>query len=278
VISLPTAAADHLSGSALTVAFCLEITKVTGGALRLTSHSNDLTIGGNVYASDVGTDATTLKLVNNMGIGGGEVSTLLKSGLITEADIIGGKYDGADYKIFIVDFTQTDLWQVTLTTGLLGELTLEGGQFTTELRSLSQKLNKIIGRMYQPGCDAELFDGRCKVSPAAFTFSGTVLTVTDNKTFTGSPTKAAHFFDYGRIIWLTGGNVGRVSEIKSSDAANGINLFFNTYVPIVAGDTYTIRQGCDKNFATCKAKFSNAINFRGFPHVPGVEQAFIARL
>lgn len=27
--------------------------------------------------------------------------------------------------------------------------------------------------------------------------------------------------------------------------------------------------GCDKSFATCRSKFGNGINFRGFPHLPG---------
>ncbi len=32
--------------------------------------------------------------------------------------------------------------------------------------------------------------------------------------------------------------------------------------------------GCDKSFATCKAKFANALNFRGFPHLPGNDTAY----
>ena len=35
------------------------------------------------------------------------------------------------------------------------------------------------------------------------------------------------------------------------------------------GDAFTITAGCDKQFATCQAKFANAVNFRGFPHMPG---------
>jgi uncharacterized phage protein (TIGR02218 family) len=27
--------------------------------------------------------------------------------------------------------------------------------------------------------------------------------------------------------------------------------------------------GCDKQFATCRDRFGNAANFRGFPHIPG---------
>ena len=278
MISLPSAAQNHLAGDALTVAFCIQITKVGGSFLRITSHSTDLKVLGNTYHADIGSDATAIKLVNNMGIGGGDMSTLIKSSFITESDILAGKYNGADYKIFIVDFTQPDLWQVTLSTGILGELKIEGEQFTTELRSLSQKLNKVIGEYYSPGCRAQLFDSRCTVNPASFSYSGTVETVTDNSNFTGTPTKAANFFKYGRVLWTTGANAGLVSEIKTSGSAKQVTLFIDTGAPITVGDTYTIREGCDKNFSTCKNKFSNHLNFRGEPHIPGIEKAFIARL
>jgi len=39
--------------------------------------------------------------------------------------------------------------------------------------------------------------------------------------------------------------------------------------PIAAGDTFTVTAGCDKRFATCNGRFNNAVNFRGFPHIPG---------
>ena len=32
--------------------------------------------------------------------------------------------------------------------------------------------------------------------------------------------------------------------------------------------------GCDKKFETCRYKFSNVENHRGFPHVPGNDVAF----
>jgi uncharacterized phage protein (TIGR02218 family) len=213
-----------------------------------------------------------------MSVGGADMATLLRSGFITEQDVLAGKYNGAAYKIFFLDFTAPNSWQVTLTTGVLGELKIEGEQFTTELRSLAQKLNRIVGEYYQPGCRAQLFDDRCKVNPAAFSYSGSVSSVAEQAFFTGTPTQAANFFKYGRVLWLTGGNAGLVSEIKSSTAAGGVRLFIAPGLPIQVGDTYTIREGCDKTFATCKAKFSNHLNFRGEPHIPGIEKSFIARL
>jgi len=30
-----------------------------------------------------------------------------------------------------------------------------------------------------------------------------------------------------------------------------------------------LEAGCDKQAATCRNKFGNFLNFRGFPHIPG---------
>ena len=42
--------------------------------------------------------------------------------------------------------------------------------------------------------------------------------------------------------------------------------------PIQVGDAYSVYAGCDKLLASCKTKFNNVINFRGFPHVPGPDR------
>ncbi len=34
----------------------------------------------------------------------------------------------------------------------------------------------------------------------------------------------------------------------------------------------TVTIGCDKSFATCRDRFANALNFRGFPHMPGIDR------
>jgi len=38
---------------------------------------------------------------------------------------------------------------------------------------------------------------------------------------------------------------------------------------IAAGDSFDITASCDKTFETCRDRFANAVNFRGFPHIPG---------
>ena len=55
--------------------------------------------------------------------------------------------------------------------------------------------------------------------------------------------------------------------------ANGVTLWKAMPGDVVAGDTFDIFAGCDKQFATCKSKYSNHLNFRGFPHIPGPDFA-----
>lgn len=42
-------------------------------------------------------------------------------------------------------------------------------------------------------------------------------------------------------------------------------------LPVVAGDLVELIEGCDKSLATCAARFTNAVNFRGEPYLPGID-------
>jgi uncharacterized phage protein (TIGR02218 family) len=84
-------------------------------------------------------------------------------------------------------------------------------------------------------------------------------------------TQAAGYFSSGEVEWLTGANAGRRMEIKEFS-----NKQFTLVLPmpnnIAAGDTFNAIAGCDKTFNTCFSKFSNAVNFRGEPYVPGMDK------
>jgi uncharacterized phage protein (TIGR02218 family) len=45
---------------------------------------------------------------------------------------------------------------------------------------------------------------------------------------------------------------------------------------IAVGDAFSVTAGCDKRHATCRKKFGNVVNFRGFPHMPGND--FVIRM
>jgi uncharacterized phage protein (TIGR02218 family) len=61
------------------------------------------------------------------------------------------------------------------------------------------------------------------------------------------------------------------SHLVAPDGSATFELWADPGVEIVAGDQFTVTAGCAKNFPTCKSKFDNAANFRGFPHLPSTD-------
>ena len=61
---------------------------------------------------------------------------------------------------------------------------------------------------------------------------------------------------------------GKFAWVMDPDG-NKIELWQPTPRDIAIADTFSVSAGCDKQFGTCREKFSNGVNFRGFPHMPG---------
>ena len=98
-------------------------------------------------------------------------------------------------------------------------------------------------------------------------------TATSGRVFTDTTrTEADGYFDGGLITWTGGNNDTYRMEIKTSTAAGVITLQQAMPNATVIGDTYSLSAGCGKTLAICKAKYNNVINFRGFPHVPGIDK------
>jgi uncharacterized phage protein (TIGR02218 family) len=52
-----------------------------------------------------------------------------------------------------------------------------------------------------------------------------------------------------------------------------LELWLPQGLTISPGDAFAVTAGCDKQFATCQAKFANQARFRGFPYMPGNDWA-----
>jgi hypothetical protein len=104
----------------------------------------------------------------------------------------------------------------------------------------------------------------------ALTVASSVATVTSRRVFTTAAiSRSDGWFDGGVVTWLTGANAGLEAEVKRwTDASNTIELHQAMPFTIAASDTFTVTAGCDLARATCKTKFDNIHNFRGFPDMP----------
>jgi hypothetical protein len=157
--------------------------------------------------------------------------------------------------------------------GRIGQVNTSGQAFSAELLGLAKKLEKPITRTYTPGCAAILGDAECTVSLAAHTITGMIeavdltgLVITD----TANITAAINTYAYGLITMTSGDSSGYSMEVKSSTVGTA-TLQQRMPFGVAAGDTYSMVKGCNKALATCRDTFNNVINFRGFPHLPGMD-------
>jgi uncharacterized phage protein (TIGR02218 family) len=162
--------------------------------------------------------------------------------------------------------------------GQFGETRRNDGAFEVELRGLAEALTAPVGRSVLRTCDRALGDGRCRFDTSQPGFSGeaTVVQVSAQGGIlaAGLAGFADGWFRHGHLTWLSGQNAGDAGAVKSdrpAEAGNGrvLTLWQNSGKAIAVGDRFRIVAGCDKSAETCREKFNNFLNFRGFPHIPG---------
>lgn len=271
--------ATHLEGGHLTLATCTRVERLDGTIFGFTGHDKTLSIDSVDYEAGASVDASALRNQIGTGTDNLDILGLLDSNAITETDLKAGLYDGALIEVFLVNWADLTMGRLLLLKGTIGQITFSDGKYVAELVGLMQRLGQQIGELTSPTCRVkQLGDTRCQVNLASFTFAGKVVDGTPapsrvEMTF-ASTTEASGYFDYGTVEFTTGPNTGIVREIKRHTLVAGealIELQEPFPFDVTAGDQATLIAGCDRRFATCKAKFDNVVNFRGEPHLPGTD-------
>lgn len=93
----------------------------------------------------------------------------------------------------------------------------------------------------------------------------------NNVRLSAVPAEDTAFWEQGEIKMTSGYNNG---ERRQLFGHSGSGRTFTWAMPnaVIAGDAYDIYPGCDGLAVTCRDKFGNEANFRGFPYIPKVEE------
>lgn len=271
---LPEGLRAHLDSGATTLCQCWKITTRAGVAMGFTDHDRDLVIDGVTYEADSGMTASEIDSRLGLSVSNLDAAGALRSGRLSEEALKAGDFDNAAVEVWRVNWQDVSQ-RILLRKGNLGEVTHGQLGFTAEVRGLAHLLNQPKGRLYSFGCDAVLGDQRCGVALDGATFAGTGLVLSSESgqrlTVSGLAGFDEGWFARGTLTWTSGANLGRLAEVKAHHrfGTQVIVELWQAGGTATAGDGFTIRAGCDKQFSTCKAKFANGANFRGFPHMPG---------
>lgn len=158
--------------------------------------------------------------------------------------------------------------------GMVDDADGDGHAAKLKVSSMVKWLNTQVPRdVYQGPCANVLYDpATCKVNRAARVVSGTAQSVTNSLRvkFDHDLPQAVGYFALGVITMTSGANTG-ISRTVKTFGPSSITVLRPWPFPVDAGDSYDMVPGCDGTFATCGAKFSNTINFRGQPLIPAAE-------
>ncbi|WEK02773.1 MAG: DUF2163 domain-containing protein [Candidatus Devosia phytovorans] len=267
--------AAHVAQSETTLATCWTLVRRDGVVLGFTDHDRVLSFGGTDYTPVSGLDGSEVPGKLGMGVETSEVLGVISAEAITEEDILLGRYDGAMVETWRVNWADVSQ-RVQLRVDVIGEIVREDGLFRAELRSGQQGLNVTHGRIYQGLCDATVGDARCGLAldgPERQGFA-TVMAVEDSHrvVVSGIGHFAENAFGFGSALWTDGKRAGlRDGVLQHQRVAGGDALGFGVKVGdwVMPGDMLVVTVGCDRRFETCRTRFANAVNFRGFPHIPG---------
>lgn len=267
--------AAHIAQGETTLATCWKLVRTDGVVLGFTDHDRVLEFGAVDFTPVTGLDGSEVPGKLGMGVETSEVLGVLSAEAISEEDILLGRYHGASVETWRVNWDDVSQ-RVMLRQDVIGEIVREDGLFRAELRSAQQGLNRTHGRIYQGLCDATVGDARCGLELELPERRGYATVVAVEDSFRILVSGLGHFgetaFAFGSALWTEGRRDGlRDGVLGHRRTAGGDVLGFGAMVGdwVAVGDTLTVTVGCDRRFATCRDRHGNAVNFRGFPHIPG---------
>jgi uncharacterized phage protein (TIGR02218 family) len=270
--TLPPGFQAHLDSGSTTLSHCWRITLKSGETLGFTDHDVDMNFDGTLFEAAAGFTGSSIESSLGLSVDNMEAEGALRSARLDEARLKAGDFDHAGIEIWRVNW-QDVAQRVLLRRGHLGEVSYGDSAFKAEVRGLSHLLSQQKGRLFQFGCDAELGDGRCGVNVAnvAYSDAGLVVAVEEAAVVLSGIAFLDDWATRGRLKFVARDKTVSVKRQRNLGALTRVDLSAALSFVVNVGDSVVLTAGCDKQFATCKLKFSNAPNFRGFPHMPGTD-------
>jgi uncharacterized phage protein (TIGR02218 family) len=243
--------------------------RVGNSVYRLTNSSTEITYSGQVYTpsavarSNITYGSDPLKVPLTI--------TLPKSDSFAFGFIGYAPDDSATVTIF-----RGEVGGVTWTTiykGRIVEAIASQNIFEFSCESIYTSIQRDgLQAKYEYSCRHLVYSSQCGANIETFTASGVVSNVSNTTlTVPAASSQANGYYSGGIIRSQEGGQRYILSH-------TGSTLVINRPWPTLdIGSGVFITAGCDRTKATCISKFSNGINFGGFPWIP-IKNPFNGRI
>lgn len=289
--SIPIQLQSHYDGDALTVCLLTRIKCKDGSLYGFTDLDVNVEYDPAAYdpggtgddwgpldhtADTGGFSLARLEAAADLSVDNSELKFLPGTGTISAEEILSGKFDMADVRIYRVNYADLSQGHECVAVGQLGNARVAENFAYLEYRSLTDLLKQPEADLFSIPCPYVF--GVSPECPKSYTWtSGTVTAVdpTDSQRIFGDSalTPANDFYVPGVVEWLTGDNAGSQDDIDQNTAGT-FALSLPSKFPIQIGDTFRVRQDCSKlwddaehgclyHWGADRYKY-----FGGFPDIP----------
>lgn len=273
----------HLALTVTQICHCLRIDK-GDKSLFLTDHDRPLLFLENDYFPDENLYIAPAKFYRNLLDDEFEISSFIDDNGLSYALLEVDFLLDARFYLYQVNWGFSDEYNL-LKQGVVGDVHIEDAWVKLSLHGIAKPLEKRHNRLLQEKCDAQFGGARCNIDTelAVHHKLGQVSLLKSSHSFEVELPAGIEtgYFDGGSLEWQSGENTDLgaeklriIRQFKQSDNIHSIILHSAMKHPIALEDGVKLIVGCDKSFATCRDKFANSVEFRGFDQMPGKDFKF----
>jgi uncharacterized phage protein (TIGR02218 family) len=272
--------AAHLAGTSHSMCWMLRLALKDGTVIGLSDHDVDINFadsvvdagGGTVrYRADPGLIMSDIVQTATFDSDNFEASVPIGE-LITRAGLIGGRYAGAEARLFQINWKQPAQGALKYLLGTVTQARPEGDLAVFEVQSEKAKLEQTIGEVLTLQCRTWYGSPLCTKTPESV--DAVVASVTDDMSFTVTyaGTFADDYFNFGVVEFTSGALIGTSVDVHDWTAGTGgVILYLPAAEAPAIGDACTIKRGCPRNRPACMER-DNIVNYRGEPDLPGSDK------
>lgn len=178
-----TTLTQHKKLNTLTTVLLMKVMRKDGKTFGLSQHYEDIFFQNVEYKYRQSFDISAIVSNDTLGIDNAEITGILNknlgdksivaNSLFTEADLMAGLWDKAQFTLYEVNFTNLNQFAIKMA-GSFGGFQVTDTAFTIELRSANQSFREKQNIQYTNLCRATFCDAVCGLNKANWTDEGVI--------------------------------------------------------------------------------------------------------
>jgi uncharacterized phage protein (TIGR02218 family) len=147
----------HLDEEVTTLTMMAHITRTDGQEFFLTAHDTDLVYDGDTYRADIAFKRTAIQQDEGLAVDNLNIEGVFDDTNIKLDEMRAGKFDNAEFRLFIVNWNDLAQGDLKVRRGNLGNISdTQQGRYVAELRGMMQKLAQNLNGIYKPECGTDV--------------------------------------------------------------------------------------------------------------------------